>query len=82
MIDDETGIEETGIDDNPDIGDMPLCCHQCGQAYFVEDDGTSHHSSDTGPDGIDWDADADHVPYGEPEGLPVHDDPAQGELSV
>ena len=40
-------------------------CTQCGKPYFVEGNGVSHHASGNGPDGIDHDLDADHVPYGE-----------------
>ena len=39
-------------------------CTQCGKPFFVERNGVSHHASEDGPDGIDHDADADHVPYG------------------
>lgn len=36
-------------------------CRECGAEMFVENDGISHHSSDDNIDGIDYDADADHV---------------------
>jgi hypothetical protein len=39
-------------------------CNQCGQEFFITLDGVSHHVGD-GPDGIDHDADADHVAYGQ-----------------
>ncbi len=35
-------------------------CSECGEDAFVTDDGVSHHSGD-GMDGVDHDADADHV---------------------
>ena len=38
-------------------------CDECGQEFFIEENGVSHHVGD-GPDGIDHDADADHVAYG------------------
>ena len=38
-------------------------CSECGRRYFVTPEGTTHHVGD-GPDGIDHDADAGHVPYG------------------
>jgi len=44
-------------------GSTTLDCDECGQEMFVDDDGVSHHVSDEHPDGIDYDADADHVPY-------------------
>lgn len=44
--------------------DAPLCCDHCGEPYFVDEDGVSHHVSEEDPQGIDFDADADHVPYG------------------
>ena len=40
-------------------------CAQCGKPFFLEGNGVSHHVSQDSPDGIDHDADADHVPYGE-----------------
>ena len=44
---------------------MNKVCDECGKAYFVDDAQVSHHVSDESPDGIDHDADGDHVPYGE-----------------
>ena len=38
-------------------------CAECGHRYFVTPEGTTHHVGD-GPDGIDHDADAGHVAYG------------------
>ena len=40
-------------------------CTQCGKSFFIKDNGVSHHVSKDSPDGIDHEADADHVPYGE-----------------
>lgn len=40
------------------------CCAQCGKKFSVDSAGVACHMG-TGPDGIDHDADADHVPYGE-----------------
>ena len=37
-------------------------CTQCGKGMFIDDTGVSHHIGE-GPDGIDYDADGDHVPY-------------------
>lgn len=42
-------------------------CTQCGKPYFVEGNGVSHHALEDAPDGIDHDADADHVPHGDVE---------------
>jgi hypothetical protein len=36
-------------------------CHECGEQFFIEDGGVSHHG--TGPDDIDYATDADHVPF-------------------
>lgn len=38
-------------------------CHQCGNKFFVEDNGTSHHRDETNLNGIDYDLDLNHVPY-------------------
>lgn len=43
--------------------DVQTVCAECGRPYFVTPEGTAHHVGD-GPDGIDHDADARHVPYG------------------
>lgn len=42
-------------------------CTECGRPYFVTPEGTAHHVGDS-PDGIDHEADAGHVPYGEEPG--------------
>ena len=39
-------------------------CHECGKSYSQDCHGVTTHDSDSFPDGIDHDADADHVPYG------------------
>jgi hypothetical protein len=39
-------------------------CAECGRPYFVTPEGMAHHVGD-GPDGIDHEADAGHVPYGD-----------------
>jgi hypothetical protein len=44
--------------------DGPAVCAECGRPYFVTPEGTAHHVGD-GPDGINHDADAKHVPYGD-----------------
>lgn len=41
-------------------------CHVCGREFFTTATGITHHLGD-GSDGIDHDADGDHVPYGETE---------------
>ena len=41
---------------------MSYECHVCGEPFSVTDAGIACHDGD-GPDGIDHDADADHVPY-------------------
>lgn len=40
--------------------DTETACEECGEAAFVDNDGVSHHAGDTF-DGVDHDADADHV---------------------
>ena len=45
-----------------DIDGNPIC-HVCGKEFFLDAGECSHHVSDEHPDGIDYDADADHVPY-------------------
>ena len=40
-------------------------CDVCGQPYLVNENGVSHHIDNDSLTGIDHDADADHVPYGE-----------------
>lgn len=47
--------------------DEQAVCTECGKPYFVTPEGTAHHVGD-GPDGIDHEADARHVPYGEEPG--------------
>ena len=44
-----------------------LFCTECAEPCFVDDDGVSFHSSEDSPDGIDHDADADHVAIPEKE---------------
>lgn len=41
-----------------------ISCAQCGEPFFTSDAGTTHHGE---PDAIDFDADADHVAYGQAE---------------
>ena len=43
--------------------DEQAVCTECGRPYFVTPEGTAHHVGE-GPDGIDHEADAGHVPYG------------------
>jgi hypothetical protein len=40
-----------------------LLCAECGAPYFVTDNGVSHHEDADSPDGIDHDADGDHVAH-------------------
>jgi hypothetical protein len=44
--------------------DMPPCCSQCGMPYYIDASGVASHVDPEAPDGIDHEADADHVPYG------------------
>lgn len=39
-------------------------CAECGEEMWIADNGTAHHWGD-GPEYIDYDRDADHVPYAE-----------------
>jgi len=39
---------------------MPTC-HQCGQEFEIDDSGIATHMTEDGD--IDYDQDADHVPY-------------------
>jgi hypothetical protein len=36
-------------------------CHQCAQEFEIDPEGVAHHVKDDGE--IDFDVDADHVPY-------------------
>lgn len=45
-----------------DVTDDEHCCHECGGEFFLTDEETSHHVGD-GLDGIDYDADLDHVAF-------------------
>jgi hypothetical protein len=47
--------------------DEQSVCTECGRPYFVTPEGTAHHVGD-GPDGVDYEADAGHVPYGDEPG--------------
>jgi gamma-glutamylaminecyclotransferase len=38
-------------------------CAECGEPAFLAEGGTAHHADEDAPDGIDHDADADHVPF-------------------
>lgn len=38
-------------------------CDVCGAPYFIDGANVSHHEGE-GSDGIDYEADADHTPYG------------------
>ena len=38
-------------------------CHVCGKPFTIDSAGVATHSNAEYPDGIDHDADADHVPY-------------------
>lgn len=47
-----------------------FCCEECGRPFTVDpDSGVANHLTDDGT--VDYEADADHVPYGE--------DPSDGE---
>lgn len=39
---------------------MPLC-HQCGQDFEIDEEGVATHVNENGD--VDYDTDADHVPY-------------------
>lgn len=51
---------------------MTQDCFVCGEPFETDDAGITNHVTD---DGIDYDADADHVPYGEPDALGVRPEP-------
>lgn len=41
-------------------------CHECGAPFSIDDDGVATHDTPDdvySPDGIDYDADLDHVPF-------------------
>ena len=41
-----------------------LICDECGEPYFIHPvSNTLHHVSDESPDGIDHEADSNHLPY-------------------
>lgn len=40
-------------------------CHQCGEPYEIDNNGVANHVDADG--NIDYDADADHVPYELPD---------------
>jgi len=73
----EVGVDEGGltlrvVGNNEvycEVGGLPLPperdCHQCGRPYRIDDSGVANHVDDAGD--IDYDADADHVPYKLPE---------------
>jgi hypothetical protein len=44
-------------------GDDTLTCHECGQPFTIDSVGVATHDDDESPDGIDHDADEDHVPF-------------------
>lgn len=50
-----------------DAEDDKDACTECGEPMFVTDDGIAHHRDDDTPDGIDHDADEDHVALRESE---------------
>lgn len=49
------------------LDDPDEWCHECGAQFAINEDGTAQHVSAETPDGIDHDADADHVPYSLPD---------------
>lgn len=55
--DDKLGPTETvDLEDDKD-------CAECGEPFFVTEEGVAHHLSESSPDGIDHTADGDHVAY-------------------
>lgn len=44
----------------PLVEDDRLYCVECGEEVWLDDHEVAYHTGD-GPDGIDYDADADHV---------------------
>jgi gamma-glutamylcyclotransferase (GGCT)/AIG2-like uncharacterized protein YtfP len=50
-------------EDPEDAEDGEFECAECGEPAFIVEGGTAHHADGDAPDGIDHDADADHVPY-------------------
>lgn len=44
-----------------------LLCDECGEPFWLDDNEVSYHHSDDAPDGIDHDADEDHVAFSLPE---------------
>lgn len=53
------------MDERSDAQDF-FDCAECGRRAFWTSTGVSHHH-DEETDGVDYDADADHVAYGDPE---------------
>ena len=47
------------------MSDNDKVCEKCGGRYFIDEVGVACHFSETSPDGIDWEADRDHTPYGD-----------------
>lgn len=42
-------------------------CAECGKEFFVNENGTTNHVGDENIAGVDYDEDADHVPYADQE---------------
>jgi hypothetical protein len=49
------------------LDDPDEWCHECGGQFKIDENGVSNHMSATTPDGIDHDADEDHVAFSLPE---------------
>lgn len=45
----------------------PILCRECGAPMLIDESGVSYHVSEDTPDGVDHDADADHVAVSEDE---------------
>lgn len=44
--------------------DPQSICAECGRPFTIDLEGISHHTSSIDAEEFDYDADADHTPYG------------------
>lgn len=58
---DDPGIEGATLEPGCEIEEDELLCTECGEPMVVNEDGTTNHTSEDEPTGIDHDADEDHV---------------------
>jgi len=58
---DDPGLATAKLEDGCEIEDDELLCTECGEPMVVNEDGTTNHTSEDEPTGIDHDADEDHV---------------------